>query len=200
MTFTINSSSHWIIRRSKITSSYYKGHTKMARGQHLAMVLSTYKRTWWLKVQMEHASPGPELFKSLEAPWTEVMLVVSKQRVMRHKLNTDVNMIFSEMSWFIHHLQGTKISFIYTHDLYFNTAFSYQTPFVSTGFMVVVCTCSFLRRNVQSLIFFPTTGLCFKMQTGQQVAITVAGSCEMMLVPVRSVLFIGFHYVCLNVQ
>lgn len=42
--------------------------------------------------------------------------MVSKQWVMRHKLNKDVNMIFSETSWF-GHLQGKKkkISFIYTY-------------------------------------------------------------------------------------
>jgi len=60
------------------------------------------------------------------------MLVVSKQRVMRHKLS--VNLIFSETSWFIHHLQGTKISFIYTYHLYINIAFSYEILFVSSCF------------------------------------------------------------------
>lgn len=41
---------------------------------------------------------------------------------------------------------------------------------------------------------FPN-GLWFMMQTGQQVAITVACSCEMMLVPVRSILYFFFFFV-----
>lgn len=65
-----------------------------------------------------------------------------------------------------------------------NIGLCYEILGVSTCFMLGVCTCSFLRRNAQSLIFSPPPVFGFKMQTGQQVAITVARSCEMMLVPV----------------
>lgn len=58
-----------------------------------------------------------------------------------------------------------------------------------------IYTCSFHRRNAQS-VFFSPNGLWFKMQTGQQVAFTVTWSCEMMLVPVCSALFFGFRNVC----
>lgn len=61
-----------------------------------------------------------------------------------------------------------------------------------------ICTCSFLRRNALSLFFFSPIGLWFKMQTGQQVAITVACSCEMMLVPVRSVFFFVMFVLMFN--
>ena len=118
------------------------------------------------------------------------MLVVSKQRVMRHKLNTDVNLIFSE-NVLVH-------TIIYkAHKL---VLFTYITStlllsVMRSSLLVVVlggiCTCSFLLRNAQSLVFSPN-GLWFKMQAGQQVAITVACSCKM-LVPVRSVLcFLAF--------
>lgn len=95
------------------------------------------------------------------------------------------------------HLQGTKISFIYTYHLYINISAMESSLLVAV--LGGICTCSFLRRNIQSLFFlfcFSPSGLLFKMQTGQQVAITVACSCEMMLVPVRSVLFYGFRNVC----
>lgn len=73
------------------------------------------------------------------------MLVVSKQRVMGHKLNTDVNLIFSEMTrGSYNHLQREKISFMYTNDLYINIALSYGVLFVSTWFGCI-CTCPFLR-------------------------------------------------------
>lgn len=54
--------------------------------------------------------------------------------------------------------------------------------------MVFVHAPSFVEMLSLFYFFFPNR-LCFKMQTGQQVAITVACSCEMMLVPVRSILF-----------
>lgn len=62
------------------------------------------------------------------------MLMVSKQRVMRHELNTDVNLIFSEMSCFIQSFTRQNISFIYTCHLYINAALSYELLYVSTCF------------------------------------------------------------------
>lgn len=43
-----------------------------------------------------------------------------------------------------------------------------------------IYTCSFHRRNAQSVFFFFPNGLWFEMQKGQQVAFTVTWSCEMM--------------------
>lgn len=114
--------------------------------------------------------------KSLKASWTEVMLVVSKQRVIRHELSTDVNLIFSEITWFIQSFTCWKKFALCTR---VTSALSYETVFVSSCFGCIVHAPFFVEL---SPIFF-----WFKMQTGQQVAITVAGSCEMMLVPVRSI-------------
>lgn len=60
------------------------------------------------------------------------MLVVSKQRVMRHKLSTDVNMSFSDILVHTIIYKAQKISFIYTYHLYINIALSYEILFVSS--------------------------------------------------------------------
>lgn len=80
---------------------------------------------------------------------TEVMLVVSKQWVMRHKLSEDVNMIFSEMSWFIQSFSYKKNSFIYTCHFYINIMISSLLVVVLAG----ICTCCFLRRDAESVLF-----------------------------------------------
>lgn len=102
------------------------------------------------------------------------------------------------LTWFLvkcpgsyNHLHGKTISFIYTRHLDIIVAFSYEILFVSSCFWVVfVHASSFV--EMLSLCFIFPNGLWFKMQTGQQVAITVACSCEMMLVPVCSVLIFFF--------
>lgn len=63
---------------------------KMAREQ---LLVDVQKDGDELQYKLEHASLWTRVV------WvTEVMLVVSKQRVMRHKLSTDVNWIFSDVS------------------------------------------------------------------------------------------------------
>lgn len=58
--------------------------------------------------------------------------MVSKQRVMRYKLNTDVNLNLVTCSGSYNHLEGRKISFIYIHPLYMYIALSYEVLYVSS--------------------------------------------------------------------
>lgn len=74
----------------------------MAEEQHVALIWLMYT-TNMTKCTWNMLQSGP-----LKALYTDVMLMVSKQRVIRHKLNTDVNLTFSEMSGSYNHLQGKK--------------------------------------------------------------------------------------------
>lgn len=82
--------------------------------------------------------------------------MVSKQRVMRHKLNTDVNLIFLvKCPGSYNHLQGTKIS-LFTHVTSTLTLLSVMKSSLLVVVLGGFCTCSFLRGNVSVLLmFFP---------------------------------------------
>lgn len=75
------------------------------------------KSTMIKKYKWNMLQSGPELFRALI---NRGYADVSKQRVTRHELNTDVNLIFSEMSRFIQSFTRQNISFIYTCHLYIN--------------------------------------------------------------------------------
>lgn len=81
--------------------------------------------------------------------------MVSKQRVMRHKLNTDVNLIFSEMSWFIQSFTKQKKKkkklVLFTRVTSTLTLLSVMKSSLLVAVLGGFCTCSFLRRNAQSL-------------------------------------------------
>lgn len=93
-------------------------------------------------------------------------------------------MSFSETSWFTQSFTWQKQKcFIYTYHLYINIMTSSLLVIVLAG----VCTCCFHLSGFSVFSFFCLflSGLWFK----SKVAITVARSCEMMLVPVRSFRF-----------
>lgn len=134
------------------------------------------------------------------------MLVVSKQRVMRHKLPTDVNLSFSDIVVHTIIYKAQTLVFIYTHHLPCNHRSQLWTP----HWLVAAFGWYFIHApsvvEMLSLCFVSQRFLWFKMQTGQQVAFAVAWSCELMLVPVCSAQFLSFFpfflmiFFYLNVQ
>lgn len=81
------------------------------------------------------------------------MLVVSKQRVMRHKLSTDVNWSFSDI--LIHTIiYKAQQLVLFTHMTSTLTMLSVMESSLLVVALGDIYTCSFLRRNAQSGFFF----------------------------------------------